>query len=490
MESEQHSQKLERVPSGISGLDTILQGGFLKGGVYIVQGVPGTGKTVLANHVCFNHVARGGQAIYFTLLAESHARMLQHLRPMAFFDDAVIPDRLYYASAYVTLEEQGLKGLLDLFRHEIRGQKASLLVLDGFVVAGLTAPSEREFKKFVYEVQAYAAVMNCTVLLLTSNEPGPVRAEHTIVDGVIELDDRLFDHRTERGVQIRKHRGSGFLRGVHPFRITAAGIVVYPRIEVAFASPSRRDQPPLGRVSTGIAGLDALIGGGLIGATTSVVMGPTGIGKTTFGLQFLARSRQEEPGLLFGFYETPERLKVKAEALRLDLVGLEVSGAVEIVWQPQGENVLDELGHRLLDSVRRRGVRRLFVDGLGGLIESAIHPQRISRFLSVLTHELRALGATTVFSVETRDIVGPTVQVPIDGISSLVEGMMVLRYVEAQGRTHRVLSITKIRDSAIDPALQAFSITSAGLEVIGPFQGYEAVLSGSAHTPPAPPEGR
>ena len=190
---------------------------------------------------------------------------------------------------------------------------------------------------------------------------------------------------------------------------------------------------------------------------------------------------------MFGFYETPERLKVKAAALGIDLEGLEAADALEIVWQPQGENVLDELGHRLLDAVRRRSVQWLFVDGLGGFIESAVHPERISRFLSVLSNELRALGVTAVYAAETREIVGASLQVPINGISSLVEGMIVMRYVEAEGRNHRILSIIKMRDSDFDPALQAFVITSSGMEIVGPFQGYEAVLSGYAHAPQVPP---
>ncbi|WP_448187816.1 RAD55 family ATPase [Azospirillum sp. sgz301742] len=487
MTTRDDTPPIERVPTGIPGLDAVLCGGLLKGGVYIVQGTPGAGKTTLANQMCFTHVASGGRAAYITLLAESHTRMLQHLRPMAFFDETIIPDRLYYVSAFHMLENEGLKGLTDLLRREIRSHRASLLVLDGLAAAEETATSAREFKKFVHEVQSHAVANDCTVLLLTTGGTGEVSAEHTIVDGLIELDDQLFDVRSERSLHVRKFRGSASLRGRHPFRITSEGLVVYPRIEAAFAAPSRHPPALHVRTSSGVDGLDALIGGGMIRATTTATVGPTGVGKTTFGLHFLQGSSAAEPGLLFGFYETPERLKTKAAMLGIDLAGLEASGALEIVWQAQGENLLDELGHRLLDAVRRRGVRRLFVDGLGGFIESAIHPDRISRYLSVLSNELRALDVTTIYSLETRDVVGPTVQMPISGVSSLVESVVVLRYVEVQAHTRRLLSIMKIRDSGFDPALHEFEITDRGVGIVGPFPAYEALLGGFAHQPEASP---
>ncbi|MBP2299705.1 ATPase domain-containing protein [Azospirillum picis] len=488
MTDDRHSLELERVPSGIAGLDTVLRGGFLKGGVYIIQGVPGAGKTILANQICFNHVAAGGRAAYVTLLAESHSRMLQHLRPMRFFDETIIPDRLYYISAFNTLEEDGLSGLRDLLQREIRAHHASLLILDGLVAAEEQAGSDREFKKFVHELQMHASMNDCTVLLLTSGSAGPVRAEHTMVDGLIELDDRLFEVRTERSLQVRKFRGSASLRGRHPFRITGDGLVVYPRIEAMYAVPAHPEQPLRTRVATGIEGLDPLIGGGILQATTTILVGPTGIGKTTFGLHFLAQCSEAEPGLLFGFYETPVRLRDKAASLGIDLATLERQGSLAFVWQAQGESILDELAHRLLEAVRSRGVRRLVVDGLDGFLESSIHPDRMSRFLSTLSNELRGLGVTSLFLWEMRNLIGSAVQVPIYGVSTLVENLIILRYVEVEGRIRRLLSITKIRDSGFDPALQEFRITDAGIGILGPLPGYAVTPDALASSGPVSSE--
>lgn len=480
--TDPYSQEIERVPSGIAGLDFILGGGFLKGGVYIVQGVPGAGKTILANQTCFCHTRGGGRAVYVTLLAESHTRMLQHLRKMAFYDGSAIPDSLYYVSAFRTLEDEGLKGLLDLLRREIRGHRASLLVLDGLVAAEETASSDREFKKFIHEIQGHAALSDCTVLLLTSGGTQKVSPEHTMVDGLIELDDLLFGVRTERSLRVRKFRGSGFLRGCHPFRITGDGIALFPRIEVAYATPTRPTEAVdfKRRLSSGIPGLDEKLGGGIPAATTTALVGPAGGGKTTLGLHFLSQSSREEPGLLFGFFEMPDRLHAKAESLGIDLAGMERRGEIEVRWQVQGENILDELGHALLEAVRRRGVRRLLVDGLGGFIEASVHPERMSRFFASLANELRALGATTVYTVEARDLTGANIQMPFGGISSLVENMIAIRYVEIESRLRRILSISKVRDSDFDPTLQEFRIEGRDVRLMGPVYGIDAVPSGHA----------
>ena len=158
----------ERRPTGIDGLDRILEGGFLVAGVYIVQGPPGAGKTILANQACFHHAAAGGHAVYVTLLAESHSRMFAHLRRMAFFDESAIPDHVYYIGGYSALEAEGLDALVTLIRGAIQKHKATLLVVDGLISAQESSPTDREFKKFLHEIQTLADLTGCTVLLLTN----------------------------------------------------------------------------------------------------------------------------------------------------------------------------------------------------------------------------------------------------------------------------------------------------------------------------------
>jgi circadian clock protein KaiC len=470
---------LERVPTGIPGLDTVLRGGFLKAGIYIVRGEPGTGKTILGNQLCFNHAAAGHHAIYVTLLAETHDRMMQHMQTMSFFEPARIPDGLYYVNGFRVLEEDGIKGFIDLLRREIRTHNATLLVLDGLVVTEESSGSDREFRKFIHALQAHIAVEGCTALLLTNGRRNEYHPEHTMVDGVIELHDVLFGMHAERELEVRKLRGTDALRGRHSFRITDGGIVVYPRIEALLARPSANDEWPDQRCATGVNQLDAMLGGGIPCGTATLVLGASGSGKTSLGLHFLSRSSAEEPGLLFGFYEMPLRLRHKAAAIGFELDGLIEQGHLEILWHPPTEDILDTLGNRLLEAVRRRRVKRLVIDGLLGFEEiAADRPHRIGRFLTALANELRVLNVTTVYTAETRNLIGGVIEGPTIGLSTIAENLILLRYVEIKSQLRRLISVVKMRDSDFDSSLREFRITATGIELARTLDSAEAILSG------------
>ena len=226
----------DRLPSGIAGLDTILNGGFLKGGLYIVQGPPGAGKTTFGNQICFNHIAGGAKALYLTLLAEYHARMMQHLGSMSFFDMTKIPDQLSYLNGLRVLRDEGLKGLLTLLRREITTRGISLLVLDGIVTARRTLEDDQAFSEFVHELQAIAIATDCTMFMLTSAQGIKTTPEHTMVDGIIELSDRTMGWASESVMKVIKFRGSGVLRGLHTFKITGDGSTDRGAAGPAFAS--------------------------------------------------------------------------------------------------------------------------------------------------------------------------------------------------------------------------------------------------------------
>ena len=466
--SDDGSAELERMPSGIAGLDTILGGGFLKDGLYIIQGPPGAGKTTFGNQVCFNHVAAGGKALYVTLLAEYHARMMQHMRVMTFFDGSKIPDQLIYLNGLRVLYDDGLKGMLVLLRREITAHSASVLVIDGIVSARRVAQDEQAFNEFVHELQAVAIAARCTVFMLTSAQGVKFAPEHTMVDGIIEMTDQLVGWSSERGLQVVKFRGSASLRGRHAFKITDDGIVIHPRIEVLLSRPSQPDSRSDHRVSSGIDQLDVMLGGGLPASSTTMIMGPSGTGKTTLGLQFLSRCSEAEPGLLLGFYETPARLGAKVAAVCAPLSSLIDAGVVEILWQPPTEDLLDAYGERLLQAVHHRKVRRLFIDGLGAFQQAAAsEPNRIGNFLTALMNELRVLGVTTLYTLEVPDIMGPTIRTPLGDLSSLAENLVLLRFVELGTQLHRLVSILKVRDSQFDPSLFEYSTSDRGL-IIGP----------------------
>jgi circadian clock protein KaiC len=473
-----------RLASGVPGLDAVLCGGFLRGGLYIVQGPPGSGKTILANQIAHHNAGDQGRAIFITVLGENHARMMLHLKPMRFFDLSRIPDQIAYIGAYHELEEEGLKGLLTLIRREIQARGATLLVLDGLSAIEAQAESEFAMKRFAHELQTLASMLDCTMLLLTSAAGVAGAPERTMVDGIMELQQHSLGARRERRLVVQKFRGSDFLEGEHPYRITREGLTVFPRIEAMLAWPSLPPSAPQTRISSGITPLDRMFGTGIPAASMLSVAGPPGSGKTILGLQFLSRSSAAEPGLLIGCYEPPERLRLKAASVGFDLQGAEQRGEVEVLWQPLGEYILDDIAWRMLEAVRRRGVKRLVIDGLSGFEQATSEPERFVRFWSALSNELRALGVTTIYIMEMAEIVGPHLNVPVSGVSSLAEAMIILRYLELGSRLHRIISLMKVREGAFDPTIRRFTISKAGITIGEPFEGVEAVLTGMARETP------
>lgn len=480
MRTDQPAQPaLERLPTGVPGLDTILRGGFLRGGAFIIQGSPGSGKTILGNQICFHHVARGGRALYVTLLAENHARMLLHIGQLDFYETAVIPDQLYYISAFSVLEQTGLNGVLDVLRREMQSHQASLLVLDGLSAIEDAVASTAEMKKFIHQLQAHAMMANCAMLLLTGSKP--VSAEHTLVDGVVELRTQLYGRRAERSLQVHKLRGSGYMRGEHSYRITDAGVVAYPRTEAWLGAPSAAENVTGAPLTTGLPQLDRMMGGGFPHHSTALLIGPPGIGKTTLGLHFLSECNEKHPGLFFGFFETPAAISDKARALRLPIERLIAKGIVEVMWRPTAHGLLDEACHSLVEAVRRRGVRRLFIDGLQGFERLATDRERLGHIFSAFSNEFRSLGVSTLYTSEA-DLIGPLPALPFSGlslrgVSCIAEIILVMRYVELLSDLHRMISVLKVRDSEISSALHKFLISRTGIIIDPDSSAAEAILA-------------
>ncbi|MDQ2803701.1 MAG: hypothetical protein M3Y41_13860 [Pseudomonadota bacterium] len=467
-----------RVPSGSPGFDAVLRGGFVPGGVYIIQGAPGTGKTILGHQICFANIRAGGCALYATLLSESHARMIQALRPLSFYDPTAIAEHLYYISAFATLEETGLKGVVTLIRREVARHNSRILVLDGLLTNDRGSVSDVEFKRFVHDLQGVADSNNCTMFLLTSTRDAPVSSERTMVDGIVQLSRVVPVARALRYLEVQKFRGSDYLDGQHAIRITADGVEVCPRLEALYADPKPERPVEVQRVSSGIARLDTITSGGLPRASATLLLGPSGSGKTTLGLHFLKLASPEEPGLHFGFYETPMRLRLKAAALGLHLDPLIASNVLDLLWQPPTERILDQLGNRLIDAVRERGIRRLVVDGLGGFQDAAPALERVSRFFAALSNELRMLACTTLFSLESPQLFEPDPHTPHGGMSPVADNILLLRFTERGQRLRRLLSVHKLRDSAFDPSLHEFTITANGIDVGESLEGADDGLRG------------
>jgi circadian clock protein KaiC len=302
------------------------------------------------------------------------------------------------------------------------------------------------------------------------------------VDGLVRLSDRVFGVRAHRELQVQKFRGSRYLRGLHSFEINDDGIRVYPRLESS--SAASRAHSGSSRLVIGFPRLDAMIGGGLLSTSTTMILGPSGVGKTVVGYRFLASSTAEEKGLLFSFYETPERVLTKAKDVGIDLAAGYDRGDVGLVWQSPVESTLDGIGWRILESVDRLGAKRLFVDGFNALESASAHPERVPQFFAALGRELQARGVTTVYAAELHQIFSPQIAAPLRGLSPLVENMLLMRFVELGARLRRTLSVIKLRDSEFDPAICEFCLTSHGLDVVDSLDGAEELMTGVARATP------
>ncbi|MRG95033.1 ATPase domain-containing protein [Polyangium spumosum] len=473
----------KRVTTGVPGLDTITLGGLFEGSSVLIFGPSGCGKTILGTQIAFHHVRQGGRVVFATILTETHGRMLGYLRPFVFFDDAFIPDSLTIVSAYQHLMNEGTEGFLHLVHKEIRDRRATMLVIDGFSVIATVCGSPLEFQKYIQQLTTLLSASGCTVLLLANSDPERAFPEHGMVDTVIELCYRFVGLRTVRQLAITKLRGSGYLEGRHLFRITDAGLVAFPRLESLVARTAPVAAELRTRDSTGIERLDAMLEGGLLSGSTTSILGAPGAGKTLLGLSFLAAgARAGQQGLYFGFYETPPRLIGKADAIGLKFGELVEQQTIDVSWRPPFERFLDELGEELLDNVRRRKVRRLFIDGIDGLRRAATFPERLVDFFTAMTEELRGLGVTTVFS-EEMSLFHEDIELPIEGVSAMIENIIVLRYTEHRARLHRLISILKVRETGYDHSLREFTISSTGIEVAATVDSAEAVLAGGARSP-------
>jgi circadian clock protein KaiC len=458
---------VERRKTGVSGLDTLLRGGLVRGAIYLVMGRPGTGKTTLGNQLCFEHVKQGGRAAYMTLLAESHAVMLKNLHTMSFFDPAAINNGLSYVGAYRALRDEKLRGLLDMVRRVILDEKASLLVMDGISPARTLAENDLALKEFVVELQMLSAMTNCTTILLANmtaadaNDP-----EHTMVDGLIELAFEQHRRRTLRTIEVLKFRGTRHLLGRHELDIGSDGVSVHPRMEDVADGSANPAPASDQRLPTGIRQLDTMLRGGVLKGTNSVALGFSGSGKTTLGLHFLnTGAEMNEPGVLFGFYESPARVLQASERVGLKLRDHSEQNKFSHVWQPSYEFGLDRLAARLLAEVQRIGAKRVVIDSLDGFRQAAIDPARTIRFMTALLGELRAREITTIMIDETMKPSGPEMEMRVEGMSALVENLFLLEYMTVGPRMRRLISIVKQRASAHETNAREFFLTARGIEV-------------------------
>jgi circadian clock protein KaiC len=468
-----------RLPTGIQGLDVLLGGGLLRAGLYLIEGVPGSGKTILGSQIAFNQARRGGRVLFITVVAESHAKLLGHLSKFDFFDAAQVPKNILMLSGYAELAEKGLDGLLRSIVEAARLHEPQMLVIEGFASVRAFSPGRPDLGNFVHQLNILASAINITVLILSPTNGNEDQPEHTLVDCVIELQRTARGLRRAREIEVHKMRGGRHLTGRHVFVIEQQGIHIFPRLE-SLVMDTRIAAPAASRrFSTGIPTLDSIVGGGLTSGSATSLLGAPGVGKTLIGLSFLSAGADAgEPGLYLGFYEGPERLFEKAAGVGLNLRQHVGNGRLRFEWFAPLEILIDQIAEDIQSIVKEHGTKRVFIDGVEGFALGAMHPERVPTFLTALTIALREAGVTTLLSEEL-PLFTSAVDSKALSMSALVENIILLRFYELDAELHRLVSIIKLRESGFDPGIREFFITADGIVISDRIVGMEQILQGS-----------
>jgi circadian clock protein KaiC len=467
--------------TGIRGFDDITGGGLPVNRTCLITGVPGTGKTTFGNQLAFAHAARGGRVIVATLLSETHEVLFENLQGFDFFDETLIGDRVRYLSVLTSLMEGGLDGTVDTLRQEVRKVNATLLVIDGTAVADDLAPSDFDLRRFAQRLETQAVVLGCTTVLLTSTTGTAVDPLWAHVNSVVLLTTRPFGIRHVRTLEVVKMRGVRYINGGHEFTITEEGLAVFPRLE-SLAGHQRRTEDALHGLGTGVAGLDAMMGGGLMPLSTTLVMGTPGAGKTILGLSFLIEgAARGERGLLVTFHETEADLCTTAQRVGLDLRSHVDSGMVRVLWHAPLELSVDEWAWRVLAAMEEQIPTRIYIDALTDVHRLFTAPERTPMFVTALVNELRNHGATTLVGAEIDAYASDELAVPVPAASAAMDNCLLLRHVEIRGQLLRLIAVPKARQAVTDPSIREVQITDHGINVAYPIQNTSGLLTGRAN---------
>ena len=475
-------QSTQVAHTGIEGLDHILLGGFPRNRVYLVQGDPGVGKTTIGLQFLLEGLRSGEACLYITLSEsreELHAVAKSHgwsLDGLEIYEQMVGEDALseeettVFYPAEIELGET-IKGMLA----EVDRVKPQRVVLDSLSEIRLLAQSGLRYRKQILALKQFFNGRNVTVLCLDdrTSEFQDIQLQ-SVPHGVVELEryTPLYGA-ARRRLQLVKIRGLNFRDGYHDFNIRTGGVVVYPRLIAAEHRASIAHE----QIPSGIAELDAMLGGGIDRGTSTLIMGPAGTGKSALATQHaVAAARRGERSAIFLFEENIGSMLHRAASLDMALEPFIENGLITIRQVDPAQLQPGEFAHLVREAVEKNEVRVLIIDSLNGYLNAV--PEE--RFLLLHLHELLSYlgqhGVATILVFAQHGLVGHMAST-VD-VSYLADCVVLLRYFEAEGRIHKALSIVKKRSGAHETAIRAFSMSGEGLRVGAPLANYHGVLSG------------